>query len=279
MGGPVIRILLPSIVLLAGVAQAIDITTCGQTVPSFDIGVLQTDLVCPNPNTADGCLASGMGAPAAVDLQANATLQMNGHSITGGCYGVRAFTGSSRRRLAIQGPGLITGAFLGVFFEGRLTISDVTLDGNGAGIVSPDPSTNQSRIFATNVAANSSVGPIDGSGISAYRIDATSVTANGNVSAGIYAASRLRANGVTANDDAYGLYSPGKVAIDGLTATNSTYYGVAACRLRLRTSTVTGSQSGIDLWTRSRPSTTAVTCDHSGSQTNPPIPWGVCAGD
>jgi len=36
----VIRILLPSIVLLAGVAQAIDITTCGQTVPSFDIGVL-----------------------------------------------------------------------------------------------------------------------------------------------------------------------------------------------------------------------------------------------
>jgi hypothetical protein len=271
-----IRILLPSIVLLARVASAIDITTCGQTVPSFDVGMLQADLVCPNPNTSEGCIASGMGAPAAVDLQANATLQMNGHSITGGCFGVRAFTDSSRRRVAIQGPGLITGAFVGVFFRGRLTISDVTLDGNGGGIVSPDPSTNKSRIFATNVAANNSGGPVEGIGITAYRIDATSVTASGNVT-GLYAFSRLRANGVTANDNAYGVYSPGKVAIDGLTATNSTYYGVAARRLRLRTSTVTGSQ--VDLWTQSRPSVTAVTCDTSGSQTNPPIPWGVCAKD
>lgn len=83
---------------------------------------------------------------------------------------------------------------------------------------------------------------------------------------------------MTANDNGYGVYSPGRVVIDGLTATNSGTYGVGARRLRLRNSIVTGSGSGIDLWTHSRPSTLAVTCDHSGSQTNPSIPW-VCAND
>jgi hypothetical protein len=63
------------------------------------------------------------------------------------------------------------------------------------------------------------------------------------------------ANDVTANDNGHGVYSPGRVAIDGLTATNKAVYGVGARRLRLRNSIVTGSGSGIDLWTRSRPST------------------------
>ncbi len=272
--------LLPSILLLARfVNAAVDITTCGQTVPSFDVGWLQADLVCPNPNTADDCLASGTGTPAGVTLQANAVLQMNGHSITGGCFGVAALTGSARRSIAIAGPGTISGAFYGVYFIGRLTISSVTLDGNGAGVVSPRSSTNKSRLFATFVTANNSVGPFDGSGLSAYRIDATSVTTNGNISSGINADARLVANGVTANGNGYGVYSNGRVAIDGLTATNNRYYGVAARRLRLRNATVTGNQSGIDLWTHARPSAVAVTCDHSGSQTTPSIPWGVCAGD
>jgi hypothetical protein len=274
-----IRFLLPSILLVARLAHAaVSITTCGQTVPSFDVGVLQADLVCPNPNTVDDCLAAA-GPPAGVRLEANAVLQMNGHSITGGCFGVQAFTGSARRSVAIAGPGMITGAFYGVYFVGRLTISFVTLDGNGGGVVSPHSSTNKSRLFATGVSANNSVGPSEGSGLSAYRIDATSVITNGNVSSGLYADARLIANGVTANDNAYGVYSPGGVAVDGLIATNNGLYGVAARRLRLRNATVTGSQSGIDLWTRSRPSTFAVTCDHSGSQTNPSIPWGVCTND
>src|SRR5437867_979213 len=68
-GGAMLRVLLPSLFLLASSAYALDITTCGQTVPSFDVGVLQTDLVCPNPNTGEGCLAGGMGDPAAIDLQ------------------------------------------------------------------------------------------------------------------------------------------------------------------------------------------------------------------
>ena len=274
-----LRVLLPSLFLLASSAHALDITTCGQTVPSFDVGVLQTDLVCPNPNTGEGCLAGGMGDPAAVDLQADATLQLNGHTITGGCFGVRAITDSPKRRLTIQGPGHITGAFYGVFFVGKLTVDDLTLDGNGAGIVSADAPDVRSRLIVTNVVANGSNGVYDASGIVAYRIDATSVTANGNASAGIFATGRLKASAVTTNDNGNGIYSFGKVVVDGLTATNNTSYGVAARRLRLLNATVTGSQSGIDLWTRSRPSTVNVTCDHSGSQTNPPIPWGVCAGD
>ena len=273
-----LRILLPSILLLARFAHALDITSCGQTVPSFEVGVLQADLVCPNPNTADDCLAP-TGPPTGVTLEANATLQLNGHSITGGCFGVSALMDSLRDRIAIQGPGLITGAFYGVYFIGRLTVSDLTLDGNGGGIISPHVSTNHSRLSVTNVTANGSVGPFEGSGIAAYRIEATSVTANGNVNAGIVAVSRLRGNAITTDGNAYGVYSLRTVAIEGLTATNNTYYGAAARRLRLRTGSVTGSQSGIDLWTRSRPSIVDVTCDHSGSQTNPSISWGVCAGD
>src|SRR5512138_517192 len=98
-----LRSVLPILLLLARTAHALDVTTCDQTVPSFEVGVLQTDLVCPNPNTLEGCIGAGSGAPAAVRLEANATLQMNGHSITGGCFGVRSFTGSARHRIAIQG--------------------------------------------------------------------------------------------------------------------------------------------------------------------------------
>lgn len=274
-----LRSLLPTLLVFVGVAHALDITTCDQTVPSAQVGVLQADLVCPNPNTLDDCIGAGDGAPAAVRLAANATLQMNGHSITGGCFGVRSFTGGARNRIAIQGPGSISGAFYGVFFEGRLTISDVTLDANQGGVIAADPPTTKSRITATNVTANDSTGPWEGSGISAYRIDATSVTVNGNATSGIIATARLTAKGVTADGNGNGLYSHGKIRAEDVTATNSLQYGVAARRLRLRTATVTGSQSGIDLWTQSRPSTFAVTCDHSGSQSTPSIPWGVCASD
>lgn len=273
-----LRILLPSVLLLASVAHALDVTSCGQTVPSFDTGILQTDLVCPNPNTGDDCLAA-TGAPAGVDLQANATLQLNGHTITGGCFGVRALLATSKRPASIQGPGLITGSFFGIFFIGRLTISDVTLDANGAGVVSPGSSTNHSRLIATNVVANNSVGPFEGSGLSAYRIDATSVTTNGNVSAGISVESRLRATNVQSNNNGHGVFGLNKIRIDGLTATNNVYNGVFCRKLRLLNATVTGSQSGVDLNTRSRPSLTNVTCDHSSFWSSTPIPWGVCAGD
>jgi hypothetical protein len=49
------------------------------------------------------------------------------------------------------------------------------------------PVAHKSRLFASFVTANNSVGPFDGSGLSAYRIEATSVTTNGNISSGIYA--------------------------------------------------------------------------------------------
>jgi hypothetical protein len=187
-----LRFLLPSLLLVARLADAaIYITTCGQTVPSFNVGVLLADLVCPNPNTAEGCLASPSASPAGVTLEANAILEMNGHSITGGCFGVRALTDSARRVVGITGPGTISGAFYGVYFIGRLSISYVTLDGNGGGVVSPHASANKSRLFASFVTANNSVGPFDGSGLSAFRVEATSVTTNGNISSGIYADTRL----------------------------------------------------------------------------------------
>src|SRR5207245_3106154 len=76
--------------LLGGVGRAIDIGFCGLDVPPGQVGVLQADLTC-----------SGVG----VELEEMATLQMNGHSISGGSIGVFC-----SRRCTIQGPGEIIGA-------------------------------------------------------------------------------------------------------------------------------------------------------------------------
>jgi len=56
-------------------AEAVDISSCGQTVPPGAVGVLQADVACP----------SVVG----VHLGLGATLDMNGHAITAGSVGVR----------------------------------------------------------------------------------------------------------------------------------------------------------------------------------------------
>ena len=106
--------------LVGGAGQAIDIGFCGSGVPPGQVGVLQADLTC-----------SGVG----VELEEMATLQMNGHSISGGSIGVFC-----SRRCTIQGPGEIVGATnFGIVTSTnpspRVVVEDVTIrDGAGSAI-------------------------------------------------------------------------------------------------------------------------------------------------
>src|SRR5690349_652599 len=94
--------------LIVSSAWAMDITSCGTTVPAGDVGVLQADLAC-----------TGQRVPAAVTLLNKATLQMNSHAIANGdvlC---------SKSHCTVVGPGEIGGGC--VLVERALKISDVSI--------------------------------------------------------------------------------------------------------------------------------------------------------
>jgi hypothetical protein len=260
-------------------ALAVDVTTCGQTVPDREIGVLQTDLVCPNPGTIDDCLSPT--APVAVNLAKRGSLDLNGHTITGGCYGVRTASDYHGRH-TITGPGTITGAVIGVEFTGRLTISDVNVDDNWGGILSVKTSTNRSsRLIATNVSASGSTGPLSGEGFWAPKVVLENCTANGNVGVSISADLRLVGRGVSANDCGTGVISLGRLVLDGFTITNSTYSGIIAQRAaNLKNGIVTGTGATVDVCFNQVPVTSNLTCGTSSLGCGAVVtPLGICTND
>ncbi len=115
-----------SVVLFVGTASAVDITTCGQTVPSGDVGVLLNDLVCPT--TGPAVIVENMG-----------TLKLQGFTFEGGSVGVDC-TGMRCAVDDAEGPrGLILGATplgdtqAGVRFHRRARIDNVEIRNVGIG--------------------------------------------------------------------------------------------------------------------------------------------------
>src|SRR5262245_31870113 len=129
------------LILAAASADAVEVTTCGQLVSGPDVGVLTADLDCSGRtwcrlcNTtftscryvdtqcvldAD-CGAGGLcdGAPA-VQLN-NARLELAGHTLRGEGWGALCVRG----RCEVVGPGLVTGADVGIGQgpRGRLDVS------------------------------------------------------------------------------------------------------------------------------------------------------------
>jgi Right handed beta helix region len=114
--------------LAAPAAHAYDVTTCYQTVPSGQTGVLQNDIVC------DGSMGPN------VNVGRHAKLLLNGHSISGGYIGIATDPGNIGRA-QIRGPGEIFGVTGGggpfgcaISTAGKASISDVTLHDNDCGI-------------------------------------------------------------------------------------------------------------------------------------------------
>lgn len=235
-----------------GTALAVDVTSCDQTVPAGEVGVLTTDLIC-------------VGDVAGVTLNDGATLEMSGHVISGGTVGVYCYPFSC----TVHGPGEVTGAATGISAShseellrksrhSSLTITGVNVHDNlGEGIHHES----LGKIVLTDVSA--SANPQNGVSTRGNLIG-SNVTANGNGALAILAdLGKVTIVGLTATGNGAG--SPGSAAVS-----------VQRKKLRLENSNVTGN-SGPDLATRSKPKLINTICEHSikpNGQT-----WGVCSLD
>jgi hypothetical protein len=183
--------------LLHSSARAFDITACGQAVGAGEVGDLRTDFACP----------SGVG----VHLSTGGTVNLNGHTITGG--GTLKGTGvtcSGRRHefCVVNGPGLITNFHTAVAGGGgSIRLQGLVLSGNAYGMTYKAPrvielidvdasdnllygiSARGGRIVGHDVSANRNgtggiIGPID---------ELIALTATGNgVAGGVHAARGAR---------------------------------------------------------------------------------------
>src|SRR5262245_57792821 len=81
-------------------AQALDIGSCGASIPDGEVGTLTADLVCTDPVPA-------------ITLGAGATLELAGHRVQGlSADGQTSLTvlRCARKRCTIVGPGEIVGS-------------------------------------------------------------------------------------------------------------------------------------------------------------------------
>jgi hypothetical protein len=244
------------IALFAGEAAAFDVTSCGQTVPAHEQGVVQNDLVC--------------SSSPAVTLSRAAGLDLNGHSISGA--GVQCVTGCDIT--SSSGIGLIAGTAgsgtgvtlsrgsienvhvqdfdIGIFFERRLSAQNVVVSNNQTfGIRSfkgrliakaLTVELNESgievgtgKVKAENlVASNNTI-----AGVFSKRMVGTNISANGNGQWGVTAAKGLRLQGGTANGNGVaGVASNGTLQLHDFEATGNGVADVAARRKpRVRTTT------------------------------------------
>jgi hypothetical protein len=276
--------------LVASRAVALDVTTCGQRVPPETAAVLQTDLSCSGPGTCDdapgtacsvdGDCPSGLCDLGAVILGRNASLSLNGHTITstGARVGVsvppRSCPASgicipTSGRVAVQGPGTISGGTVGISsFSRRTTVSDVQLhdigdSSSGAGIA----------VVGDLVATGVGVTRVH-IGVQAKSVRATDLGVSSS-GIGILTHGAVRGVRLTITDNGPATIQAG--VLDGA--------GIFAERCRLTDSVATGNFDGsvpADLLTKRRPLLVNTTCDHSAvvPVSGPPTAtWGVCADD
>jgi len=238
-------VLLASAIVLAAIGRsdAMDVTSCGQVVRDRDTGVLVGDLAC---TSAPGSFA--------VELGARATLQLDGHTISGDSV-------NCPRGCTILGPGDITGAYTAVLGNGvrPMTLAGgLSIHDNLFGVVDGG---SRLTLIDVDVSNNSENGLL----VVARSVIGTNVTVNGNGGFGLHA-------------------QQARVRIDGLTATGNGWFGVEAKSLRLFNSTVTGNEGGtpvnppfVDVASARRPRLFNTVCDHSYG--GPTGTWGVCSGD
>jgi hypothetical protein len=125
--------------LMANVAQAVDVTTCGQFVPANEVGTLVASLDCS-------------GAPsgsAAVRLANRARLELGGHSITTPPGGIGV--ACTQVRCAVNGPGTLLTPVLdpgtGIYAVRHVAVSGtIEIHGMRVGIL-----TNEGRVKASDL--------------------------------------------------------------------------------------------------------------------------------
>ncbi len=239
-------------------AHAIDIAFCGQEIPSGTTGTLVNDLACGTGGTG-------------VVLHPKATLQLNGHTITGGTISVYVLPG---KKIVIEGPGEIAGASeVGVFAQNNV--------GRRIGVTIRN---------GVDIHDHGIVGIALGQG-NRVKLDLDDVTLRNNAGGPIADCTGVKLKGVDVviADNGAGLCGDG-IKLQNATITGNGIAGIFSwkARVKLLDSTVTGNDAGgngYDIVTSRRPKLVNTTCGRSAqvaplAQPDAGSPsWAVCAGD
>ena len=258
-----------------GRALALDVTTCGTTVPAGVVATLATDLTCP-----------GVG----ITLGRRSSLELAGYRLQADGVVVQCTEG----KCTIVGPGEIVGAGSDICifgpYPGKLTVTTRglgTLDVHdcdygiyGGGPVRVEDVTVHGSVIGVWVNGSAKVLRVDASsnvfdGLVARPLSGRQVTANGNGRFGIV-----------------GGPLKGKVKLSDVVATGNGDAGVIGFRVALENATITGNDGyglGIDVASHHAPHLEAVVCSESGHIVGhfidgddvPPLngTWSVCAAD
>jgi hypothetical protein len=290
------------IVLIASLAMATDITTCGATIAAGDTGVLQADLDCST-------------SPIGVLVLSGGVLDLNGHSIAGGdgttatVLGARNSDGSGRANFRIVGPGEIAGTSRNYntssgtgtcvqVNDGLVKMSGGTgsIDIHGCiyGITGSTAAeaNGLARVFldhvhlhdllydgvgvATLIASEVVATNNGGQGLGAANtLKALNVVATNNVHGhGLFAGTNLKGVNVTSTDNYSGAEAWRTLKLANAQVIGNTFSGVAGTRVQLSDSTVTGN-GFVDVLSRTRPVLKNTTCNRSLDFND--MSWGVCA--
>ncbi len=276
----IIRALLVlAVTIVARPSLGLDVTACNTIVPDNEVAVLQTDMSCG-------------GAFVGVRLLENATLDMQGHSITGPfppstlgaveCAGVRCTILSSTPSPGRIGGGDFNAVAIGywTYNRARLRISNVDLHDARSGIQGAFYIGYQ---FDTRVKAEQ----VTSHGHSRYglwveRLTGTDVSATENGVTG-FAVGRLRGTNLTASNNTNSGVFGDRVSAVNLTANDNGETGVRVVAAKLKNSTILGNNGlglGVDLATVRRPGLRNTVCGKSqvlGGLGG--LGWGVCQND
>jgi hypothetical protein len=261
------------VLLLASRAWALDITSCGTSVPSRVVGVLQADLVCSDTT--------------ALLLGLRSTLDMNGHTLTVSGHGVYC-GGSCRIVSALATPGTIVGSSgpfsIGIWGldDSSIRVENVIVHGFHLGIFGYGI-----RVRAVDVVVFDNDVGIGGHdhGVKSLRADHVTATGNG---IGIFVTNNVRARDSSVTDNATtGIDAGFRLSGKNLTVTNngavgidtSLGYGDRWGAIVVKDSTVTGHTT--DLVAGRRPFLRNSSCDTSEHRQGFASfgTWGVCASD
>jgi hypothetical protein len=265
--------LLTFCILGAAPAHSLDVTSCGTNIPEGQTGVLTTDLVCSS-------LAVGAFG---VELEDRATLDLAGHTISGGIFGVTGHAQVNPRcRILSSAPGgAIVGTLFGISDCQKTEVSDLAVIGATMQAIGGP------HLVLTNVTIRDGGEPITTASLTATNL----VVTNNH---GVMAMNRGTIRGLIATGNTGAVFSGGiggtfflrsfgPLRLTGATITGNTGVGVTGVRVTLKNSTVTGNNptgDGIDLLTTNRPRLINSTCGRSAELNRfLGASWRVCAND
>lgn len=282
-------------------AAPIQVSFCGTVVPAGRNALLVQDLDCP-------------GYVAAISLDAGASLDLDGHHISGAQntisfrpLGPDGLTIARQSRWVLRGPGAVSGSRYGgpgttngpgcvrVWGNGVLAVSDVDLsDCEWLGILAQTAEVHAEHVTIHDVPGVDISAPrIRARDVAIERTESIGLAATGTVrarrvtvhgaSVGISAAS-LRGDDVVVSDSSsHGVDVSGSVFAFRLVATGNGGFGVrAAGPMTLIASSVTDNGdagSPTDLGSFVRPRLLGSVCERSVDLGHPSDDLGVCSGD